>query len=71
MDNRLLLLGECTRILAEMKEAAHEQMGTLMVHTGTHPKMGEIVIVASREQDAVLIHDFFLSSQHKEDTTSF
>jgi hypothetical protein len=56
MDNRQLLLGECTRILAEMKEATHEQMGTLMVHTGTYPEMGEIVIVASREQDAVLIH---------------
>ena len=39
-----------------MQEATHEDMGTLTVHTGVHPEMGEIVIVASREQDAVLIH---------------
>lgn len=56
MDNRQLLRSDCTRILYEMKDATHEKMGTLMVHTGHHPVMGEIVIVASREQDAVLIH---------------
>jgi hypothetical protein len=32
-------------------------MGDLTVHSGIHPHLGEIVIVASREQDAVLIHE--------------
>ena len=32
------------------------EMGTLTVHTGFHLKMGEIVIVSSSEQDAVLVH---------------
>ena len=31
-------------------------MGSLTVHTGTHPIMGEIVIVGSSTKDAVLIH---------------
>lgn len=52
MDNRQILPAECMRILAEMTETTHEQIGTLMVHTGTHPRMGKIVIVASREHDA-------------------
>ena len=59
IDNRQLLQSDCTRILSEMREATHEQMGSLMVHTGTHPVMGEIVIVASQEQDSVLIHGEF------------
>ena len=56
MDNRLILPAECISILAEMIEVDHEQIGALMVHTGTHPVMGEIVIVANKETDAVLIH---------------
>ena len=59
IDNRQLRQSDCTRILSEMPEATHEQMGSLMVHTGTHPVMGEIVIVASQEQDSVLIHGEF------------
>jgi len=59
IDNRQLLQSDCTRTLSEMPEATHEQMGSLMVHTGTHPVMGEIVIVASQEQDSVLIHGEF------------
>jgi hypothetical protein len=31
-------------------------MGTLTVHTWTHPIMGEIVIVTSTAKDAVLVH---------------
>lgn len=56
MDNRQLLRSDCTRILSEIREATQEKIGSLMVHTGVHPVLGEIVIVASREQDAVLIH---------------
>jgi hypothetical protein len=56
LDNRQLLRDECTRILPEMQGVTHETMGSLMVHTGTHPVMGDIVIVASKEQDSVLIH---------------
>ena len=59
IDNRQLRQSDCTRIPSEMREATHEQMGSLMVHTGTHPVMGEIVIVASQEQDSVLIHGEF------------
>ena len=45
--------------LISRDEYRSEQMGSLMVHTGTHPVMGEIVIVASQEQDSVLIHGEF------------
>jgi hypothetical protein len=38
------------------EDSAHEGMGGLTVHTGTPPHMGQIVIVANREQKAVLIH---------------
>ena len=56
MDNRMLLPEEFRQLVEEMQDATHEDMGGLTVHTGTHPQMGEIVIVSSREQDAVLIH---------------
>jgi hypothetical protein len=56
MDNRQLLPDEYIEILEAMPDATHEEMGGLTVHTGTHPQIGEIVIVSSREQDAVLIH---------------
>ena len=56
MDNRQLPPWEFREMVEAMQEATHEDMGTLTVHTGVHPEMGEIVIVASREQDAVLIH---------------
>jgi hypothetical protein len=39
-----------------MIEVDHEPIGALMVHTGTHPVKGEIVIVTNKETDAVLIH---------------
>ena len=39
-----------------MPDADHEAMGSLTVHTGTHPIMGEIVVVSSSTKDAVLIH---------------
>tara|TARA_R110002072_G_scaffold277623_1_gene439354 strand:+ start:224 stop:358 length:135 start_codon:yes stop_codon:yes gene_type:complete len=39
-----------------IEDAAHEDLGGLTVHSGTHPQMGEIVIVANTEQEAVLIH---------------
>ena len=50
VDNRMLLQADCMQMLSELREATHEQMGSLMVHTGTHPVMGEIVIVASRSK---------------------
>ena len=56
MDNRRLLPEEFIQLLEAMPDADHEAMGGLTVHTGTHPSIGEIVIVSSREQDAVLIH---------------
>ncbi len=56
MDNRKLTPWEFRELVEAMSDASHEQMGTLTVHTGMHPKMGEIVIVTSREKDAVLIH---------------
>jgi hypothetical protein len=49
IDNRMLLQADCMQILSELREATHEQMVSLMVHTGTHPVMGEIVTVASQE----------------------
>jgi hypothetical protein len=58
MDNRQLYPDEFREMVESIQDADHEVMGTLTVHTGIHPQMGEIVIVASREQDAVLIHGF-------------
>ena len=43
--------------LAEMPDAVHEVMGSMTVHMGTHPKIGELVIVAT-EHDVVLVHGF-------------
>ena len=59
IDNRQLLQSDCTRILSELRETTHEQMGSLTVHAGTHPVLGEIVIVVSQEQDSVLIQGEF------------
>ena len=56
MDSRALLQDEFIQILEAMPDADHEAMGSLTVHTGTHPTMGEIVIVSSNTKDAVLIH---------------
>lgn len=56
MDTRKLLPDECIRILNALKKADHEDMGSLSVHTGTHPVIGEIVIVCSSSKDAVLVH---------------
>lgn len=56
MDSRQLLQEEFIQLLEAMPDADHEAMGRLTVHTGTHPSIGEIIIVSSREQDAVLIH---------------
>ncbi len=55
MDNRQLLPDEFRQILEAMLDADHEAMGGLTVHTGTHPIMGEITVVSSSNQDAVLI----------------
>lgn len=55
MDNRALLPEEFVQIFEAMPDANHEAMGSLTVHTGIHPTMGEITIV-SNKQDAVLIH---------------
>ncbi len=57
MDNRQLPPWEFRELVESMQDATHEDMGTLTVHTGVHPEMGEICIVTSREQDAVLIHE--------------
>lgn len=56
LDSRQLLPDEFIQIIEAMQDADHEDMGTLTVHTGTHPIMGEIVIVSSPTKDAVLIH---------------
>ena len=56
LDNRMLLPDEFIQIIEAMKDADHEDMGTLTVHTGTHPTMGSVVIVSSSTKDAVLIH---------------
>jgi hypothetical protein len=56
MDNRQLHPEEFREMVEAMQDATHEDMGGLTVHSGNHPQMGEIVIVANREQDAVLIH---------------
>ena len=42
--------------LSVIEDAAHEDLGGLTVHSGTHPQMGEIVIVANTEQESILIH---------------
>ena len=55
MDNRALLPEEFVQILEATPDADHEAMGSLTVHTGIHPTMGEITVV-SNKQDAVLIH---------------
>ena len=44
---------ELREMVGAMLEATHEEMGSLTVHTGTHPLMGEITIVVSREQVGV------------------
>jgi hypothetical protein len=56
LDNRRLLPDEFIQILEAMPDADHEAMGTLTVHTGTHPIMGDLVIVSSSNKDAVLVH---------------
>ena len=56
MDNRMLYPEEFIEMIEAMSDATHEEMGTLTVHTGTHPSMGEITIVSSREKDAGIIH---------------
>ena len=56
LDNRRLLPEEFIQIVEAMKDADHEEMGALTVHTGTHPVMGDIVIVSSSNKDAVLVH---------------
>ena len=57
MDSRRLLPEEFREMVEAMQDATHEDFGLLTVHTGIHPTMGEIVIVTSSNQDAVLIHD--------------
>ena len=57
MDNRQLLPEEFREMVEAMQDASHEDFGQLTVHTGIHPTMGEIVIVTSSDQDAVIIHD--------------
>lgn len=57
MDNRQLLPEDFRELVEAMQDATHEDMGGLTVHTGTHPRMGEIVIVSSSDQDAVLVHE--------------
>ena len=56
MDNRQLLPQEFRELVEALRDADHEEMGSLTVHSGFHPQLGEIVIVAGREQDAVLIY---------------
>ena len=56
MDNRQLLVEEFRKMVEVLQDASHEEMGGLTVHTGIYPEMGEIVIVTSSDQDAVLIH---------------
>ena len=56
LDNRRLLPDEFIQIVEAMQDADHEEMGTLTVHTGTHPIMGDLVIVSSSNKDAVLVH---------------
>ena len=62
MDNRQLTPWEFRAMVEAMQEATHEDMGTLTVHTGVHPELGEIVIVTSRKRDAVLVHGIASSS---------
>ena len=56
MDSRQPLPDEFRQIVEMIEDADHEDMGGLTVHSGTHPQLGEIVVVVNREQDAVLIH---------------
>jgi hypothetical protein len=56
MDNRILYPDEFRDMVESMQDATHKNMGTLTAHKGSHPQMGEIVIVSSREQGAALIH---------------
>lgn len=56
MDSRQLLQDEFRDLVEAMQEASHEIMGSLTVHMGVHPELGELVIVASQTADAVLIH---------------
>ena len=56
MDKRQLLPDEFRELVEAMQDATHENVGTLTDHTGTHPDIGEIIIVSGSDQDAVLIH---------------
>ncbi len=56
MDSRQLLRDKSKGMVEVIEDAAHEDLGGLTVHSGTHPQMGEIVIVANTEQEAILIH---------------
>ena len=56
MDTRKLLPDEFKGMVEVIEDAAHEDLGGLTVHSVIHPQMGEIVIVANTEQEAVLIH---------------
>ena len=39
MGNRLLYVEEFREMVEAMQDATHEIMGSLTVHTGTHPSM--------------------------------
>jgi len=57
MDTRQLLPEEFRELVEAILDTSHEVMGSLTVHSGEHPQLGEIIIVASREKDVVLIYN--------------
>ncbi|GHD30021.1 hypothetical protein GCM10007053_11350 [Halioglobus pacificus] len=44
------------QIIELIQNATHEDMGSLRVHTGQHPEMGDFVVISSADGDYALVH---------------
>jgi hypothetical protein len=56
MDTRHLRPDEFRELVEAMLNASHQVLGSLTVHSREHPQLGDIIIVAGKDKDAVLIH---------------
>jgi hypothetical protein len=62
MDYRQIVPEDCMVILSRLQDATHEQMGSMMVHTGRHPEYGQIIIVVSDGDEPLLFHGLSVDS---------
>jgi len=55
LDHRVLTSKEFKQTMTEMCEVDQDTMGSLTIHQGIHPIMGELLIISGRGRDALLI----------------